>query len=830
MADLAGSVLDRFVWLASLVALQACGSGGGGDPRRVTVSFAHATSTTTHEGHSGSRTYSVPLVLSTGGVAALPEDIDITLVVDAASTATEGLDYMLSTPEVSFPSGTRPGSIIGASVTILGDSLFEGVNPSESFVLRLTSIGPSDGEAGDVDYRIGSLAAIHATIPEDDVLVEVSFATPSSAAVPEGDSGSSFPLPVELVLSLTNAAQLPAAVSVTIAIEPAGSTATEGLDFQPPSAITFPVGAVDGATAPAIVPILGDDWFEGGTPPESFVLEIAAVAPLTGTGGMECRIGTGATHEIMLGDDDPTTARVSLNSSGIQANDRSFSPVLSADGRFVAFQSDASNLVPGDNGLSDVFVHDRGTGETTRVSTTPDGTEPDESSNVASISADGRFVAYFSRATNLVPGDTNAVFDSFVWDRTTGQTTRVSVASDGSQGNGFSTHPSLSADGRYAAFLSDASNLVPGDTNAKADVFVHDRVTGQTTRVSVASDGSQANGFSGGQALFADGRFVAFASDASNLVPGDTNAAFDVFVHDRETGQTRRVSVASDGSQANGHSSYVSISADGRCVAFWSLATNLVPGDSNATSDVFVHDRVTGQTSLVSVTTDGSQANEDSGNPSLSADGRFVAFDSYAGNLVPPDRNSETDIFVHDRATGRTARVSVAADGSQADSACSLPDISADGRHVAFESVASNLVPGDTNSENDVFVHTLVDELSMTASGAASRKPTLTTGRLERGRPAWAEVAGVEPGDVVTLFGGTSGVPALERLGRNGPDLDLLPPLQVLGTAIGNGDGSACIEFTPSEGSPPVVYLQAQVLGESHGPRRSDLLTCVVLP
>jgi Tol biopolymer transport system component len=230
-----------------------------------------------------------------------------------------------------------------------------------------------------------------------------------------------------------------------------------------------------------------------------------------------------------------------------------------------------------------------------------------------------------------------------------GTTTCVSVASDGSQGNDGSYSPSISADGRYVAFDSDASNLVSGDTNSESDVFVHDRQTGETTRVSVASDGEQGNEDSWYPSISADGRHVAFGSSASNLVGGDTNSEYDVFVHDRQAGQTTRVSVASDGGQGNDRSEEFSISADGRYVVFDSAASNLVGCDTNDVWDIFVHDRQAGQTTRVSAASDGSQGNSDSGGSSISADGRYVVFDSAASNLVGGDTNGNWDVFVHDR-------------------------------------------------------------------------------------------------------------------------------------------------------------------------------------
>jgi Tol biopolymer transport system component len=345
-----------------------------------------------------------------------------------------------------------------------------------------------------------------------------------------------------------------------------------------------------------------------------------------------------------------TTERVSVASDGTQGNGDSGGyyngPSISADGRYVAFSSYASNLVPSDtNGYWAVFVHDRAMGQTSRVSIASDGTQM--GGHCPSISADGRHVAFESST------------DIFVHDRETGETTRVSIASDGTPGNSYSYCPSISADGRYVAFTSSASNLVPGDTNGCIDVFVHDWATGQTTRVSVASDGTQGNGDAEWiypLSISADGRYVAFDSWATNLVPGD-NSSSDVFVHDRATRQTTLVSVTSDGAQG-GNSFCPSISADGRYVAFVS-GLGLIPGEPDCT--IAVHDRVTGQTTCVSVASDGTPDNGVFWNPpSISADGRYVAFDSDATNLVPGDTNGRYDVFIHDRATGQTTRVSVA--------------------------------------------------------------------------------------------------------------------------------------------------------------------------
>jgi Tol biopolymer transport system component len=418
---------------------------------------------------------------------------------------------------------------------------------------------------------------------------------------------------------------------------------------------------------------------------------------------------------ICVGD---LTTRVSVSSEGVQGNDFSVFPALSANDRFVAFRSRASTLVPDDaNGVDDVFVFDRVAGEIRRVLASA-LVEPNGPSIMPAISADGRFVAFESLATNLASGDTNGVSDVFVNDRMGFVTTRVSVSSSGAQANAESVNAAISADGRFVAFESLATNLVASDTNGVRDVFVRDRATGTTTRVSVSSSGAQGNGASSSPELSADGRFVAFLSQASNLVPGDTTVGnTDAFVHDRLTGQTTRVSVSSSGGQAIGETLFVAISGDGNVVGFASSAANLVPNDTNGATDVFVHVRATGQTARVSVSSAGVQGNDFSVAPSLNSNGQVVAFFSNASTLVSGDTNGTNDVFVHDRATGETVRASVANDGAQGNSFGERPSLSADGRVVAFFSGATNLVAGDTNGVVDVFVRDLKTPPSPWAPG-----------------------------------------------------------------------------------------------------------------
>jgi Tol biopolymer transport system component len=411
-----------------------------------------------------------------------------------------------------------------------------------------------------------------------------------------------------------------------------------------------------------------------------------------------------------------STARVSVATGGAQADSACQFLSISADGRYVAFASSATTLVVGDtNGCRDVFVRDRQNGTTERVSVSSAGLQANNASGYAgvSISADGRCVAFESSATNLVAGDTNGHTDIFVHDRLSGTTERVSVASGGAQSNdGYSYRPSISADGRFVAFNSDATDLVLGDTNGAYDVFVHDRQSGITERVSVDSAGLQGNGASGQASISGAGDVVAFLSDATNLVAWDTNGSGDIFVRDRLNGTTERVSVSSAGAQGNGVSILPAISADGRCVAFHSVCGNLVAGDTNGYNDVFVRDRQLGTTELVSLSSGGLQGNQDSGlaGRSISADGRFVAFQSDATNLVGGDTNGFSDVFLRDRQSGTTERVSLDTSGLQGNQdsgdtgGIAGVAISADGRFVAFESLASNLVAGDTNGVTDVFL------------------------------------------------------------------------------------------------------------------------------
>ena len=398
---------------------------------------------------------------------------------------------------------------------------------------------------------------------------------------------------------------------------------------------------------------------------------------------------------------------VSVDGTGTTGNGDSQSPVLSADGRYTAFYSYANNLVPGDSGYSDVFVHDALDNITTLVSVNSAGDKGNNYSYWPHISANGRYVSFYSQADNLVENDGNNSSDVFVHDRDTGITTRVSVDSLGNEGSfsdsGSFAH-SMSEDGRYIAFCSASTDLVPDDTNNAWDIFLHDRNTGATSRVSVDSTGAQANGINANPKISGDGRYITYYSNASNLVANDTNGLSDVFVHDRITGVTTRVSVDSAGTEGNDASLVPFPSRDGRYIAFLSYATNLVPGDTNTKTDVFVHDRNTVTTSRVSIDSAGSQANGTSFMTSISPDGRYVAFSSVANNLVNADTNGKRDIFIHDLDTAMTFRASVRRGGAELNDDSFLPTLSGDSRYVTFYTDASDLVAGDVNFKRDVAV------------------------------------------------------------------------------------------------------------------------------
>lgn len=494
---------------------------------------------------------------------------------------------------------------------------------------------------------------------------------------------------------------------------------------------------------------------------------------------------TSANSDIFLRDlDSGTTSLVSAPPSGAAANDYSWDCRISADGTKIAYSSFASNLVSGDtNSAEDIFCTELQSGSTVRISlglanvqlngglsstmdTSPDMTAlvfvsgatnatpgdfnrtgdvfrrniqsgeivrsansnivvlGSETSEQPSISGDGQLIAFRSAAYNLIDEDTNNRSDIFIRNLATETTERVSLTAANAQSNGHSGNPAISRTGRYVAFDSIATNLVAGDTNASSDIYVRDRQLLTTTRVSTNSAGLQANGVSTNPSISLDGRRVVFASAATNLVTGDTNGLGDIFLKDAQTGETTRISVATDGSQSNGASSAPHISSNGRFVTFVSLANNLAPSDTNDVADIFVRDLVLNTTQRVSVSSFGAQSNAASSDPELSHDGSRLVFASDASNLVASDTNLQQDIFLRDLQNSTTIAVSVQSGGALGNGRCTSPSISADGGFVAFSSAASNLVAGDIENEIDIFVRDLsageTRRVSLNSSGVAA--------------------------------------------------------------------------------------------------------------
>lgn len=398
-------------------------------------------------------------------------------------------------------------------------------------------------------------------------------------------------------------------------------------------------------------------------------------------------------------------SRVSLGADGREINDHSLLSHISADGRYVLFSSESASVVPEDtNFQGDVFLRDIESGNIMRVSTAQDGSQAMfGSSGNARMSADGQYVVFSSAATNLVPGDTNNFTDIFRKELATGAIVRVSVAAAGTEGDNHSENAQISADGRYVVFETEATNMIPEISHGGRQIFRKDLTTGEVVRVSTSATGGMNGGNNSEAQISADGRYVVFKSTATNLVPGDTNGRADIFRKDLVTGEIVRVSTDKDGLQSAGESSDATLSADGRYVVFESSASNLVEGDTNTTYDIFRKDLATGEIVRVSTAADGAQSLGHSRGSDVSSDGRYVVFRSSAGDLVSGDTNGANDIFRKDLVTGEIVRISVAANGSESALDSSIATISADGRYVLFQSAADTLVPGDRNGKTDVF-------------------------------------------------------------------------------------------------------------------------------
>lgn len=401
------------------------------------------------------------------------------------------------------------------------------------------------------------------------------------------------------------------------------------------------------------------------------------------------------------------TARVSLTATGGQATLASTNPAISADGRFVAFESTAQLVAADTNSTSDIYLADRATGAVTLVSADSNGNAVGNSSDPA-ISADGKVVTFASSATTLASGFGGLVTNIFVRDLTSGAITPVSRTAAGTQPNDSSFRPSVSGDGQRVAFESLASNLVTGFGGQRFGVFVFDRPTTTTTAVAATAAGTGPNADAFNPALSADGRFVAFESTASDISTGFGGTISNVFVRDLTAGTTTVASVAATGGAADGGSFAPSLSADGRYVAFESFATDIAAGFGGTISNIFVRDLVNGTTVVASRNATGGQPNQSSDSATISGNGRYVAFLSTATDIASGFGGTNlATAFVWDSQGTPTVAATHDAAGGPPDAAVSGPvALSRDGRLMAFATAATDILPTgtDTNAATDVFV------------------------------------------------------------------------------------------------------------------------------
>ena len=414
------------------------------------------------------------------------------------------------------------------------------------------------------------------------------------------------------------------------------------------------------------------------------------------------------------------TTIATTNSQGFQADNVSFAPTFSEDGALLAVETFASNLVGDvDNGVGHVVVLGVDDGSVLRASVSSQGVQGNDASLGPDLAGDGSCVVYTSFATNLVFGDTNDVGDVFVHDLDTRATERISVSTDGEQANGASVGGVTDRSGDLVGFLSDATNLVPGDTNGTRDAFLRRRSLGTTDRVGLGEGGVEPNDFLSEATLSAEGGFVVFATAATNLTAvGALVTEKQLYRRDLSSGEVLLVSGSPDGQPGNGPSSGASVSADGRFIAFESEATNLLVEPSGSGRRIYLHDALTGETVRVSGQPAGVSQDGICGNAEVSLDGRFVAFDSSSTQLIDglDDLNGRRDIFRFDRSSGVTQLLTVTESGEQGNGNARNPAISGAGSRVAYEFSGTNLLPGLTVGQ--VLLHTFADFAPKSAIGA----------------------------------------------------------------------------------------------------------------
>lgn len=545
----------------------------------------------------------------------------------------------------------------------------------------------------------GELSVIGSAILLIDTVPQVSV---SDASVVEGDTGDTHQM--FFTVTLDKISDTP----VTIHYHTSDDTAYAGSDYTPQEGnLTFPTSS-DNLSQTIAVTVFGNQTSKTD---RSFYLNLTDA---TGAQIADSQ-AKGTIH-----DDDAQLSLVSIRSDGKMANGDSMDPHISYDGRYVVFDSSASNLAtPDTNNQWDVLLKDMQTGSLLKVSSSEFGSEANSMSAYPFISGDGQYVIFSSGASNLVPGDTAGTADVFVKNIQSGQVIWLTHGSDSTAGNSLAGS-ALSLDGHYAAFFSSYNNIVIGDNNNGADVFWGDVSSDTLLRVNTDSQNHETTPVQSARlSITGDGRYVVFDSSADSLVSHDTNYQEDVFLKDRQTGEIYLISRGD--SEANGGSYNPFIAANGRYIVFHSYATNLTPNDRNQHADVFLKDMETGLITRLSTSLTGTEGNDNSYQPSLSAEGRYAVFVSDASNLVSGDNNHVSDVFVKDTQTGAIAALSVSAQGVFGNGASDWVSISGDGRYCVFQSTASNLTGQENYSGYDVFItpnplFSLSDQVIVTTS------------------------------------------------------------------------------------------------------------------
>lgn len=502
------------------------------------------------------------------------------------------------------------------------------------------------------------------------------------------------------------------------------------------------------------------------------------------------------------------TQLLCVTADGVVSHDHSWDPALAEDGRYAVFASYSPVLVPGDvNGSLDVYRKDVVTGEIVCASRLADGTNQDGDSRYPVVSADGSRIAFFTHGKKLVPDDAPSP-DIVLWDEALGHSL-VSVAADGTAAGGVAFKPSISADGRFVLFLSDATDIVAGAPASSA--YLRDTLLGLTEVASVGLGGEPANRGSSWVALSSDARFVAFYTDANNVVPEVPSYVLDsdVFVRDRETGNVVQATTSLAGQEfAWGLTSSFALSGDGRRAAFVSQQHGMIPGHPFALQHLYVKDTVTGVLECVAWSSSGVHLPYDCGDVSLSHDGRFVGFSSPIPSIVPEDTNAVKDVFLHDRVTGTVVCASLALSGMAGTGPSRTSSLSGDGRRIAFTSFADDLVAGDVNLGEDVFLRNVGPfRFEGPALAGIAGKPALFgSGTLEGGSHDVLRLEDAAPSAAALLLVALSPVPVPFK----GGTLQAYPPAQAtwLGT---DASGRLELGFDWPTGFPAGVTAMLQV-------------------